>query len=93
MAIESRSNLYRRTIGSEGFEKVSRHPLALAIAGLGVILGPGAIIEAINLIQEGNKATGISMGIQGGVELGTAGAITFGNIKSRISRTKPPRNS
>ncbi len=93
MAITERgSSFYKRTIGSESFENFSRTPLALLIAALGIILGPNAIIEAVNQINETQLIQGVTAATQGTLEIGVAVAIGVANIRSR-RKIKPPSTS
>lgn len=89
---ERGSGLYRRTIGSGKFEHFSREPLALLIATLGIILGPQAIIEAINQFEGNNVAVGIVVSAKGTLEIGVATSLGVANIRSR-GKVKPPTDS
>ena len=86
---EREKNLFQRTIGSEGFERFSRKPIAVLIGLLGIILGPQAMIEAINQIEQNHIAQGITAAVQGTLEIGIAASLGVANIKSR-RRVKPP---
>ena len=85
MALTERgSNFYKRTIGSEGFERFSRKPIGIASAVVLLALGLGSVEGLIQAINQEMIKTAILYGAQAGLELGTAGAIGVANVKSRI---------
>ncbi len=79
-----RQGIINRTIGSEGFERAARSPLALILLVGGLLLGPGAIIHAIDLIKHDKIQEGIWYAAAGTTEVATAGALAYANLRSMV---------
>lgn len=91
MKNSEQQSIIKRTIGSEGFERAARSPVGLGLLlVLGVILGPGAIIHAIDLIKHDKIQEGAWFAAAGAAEVAVTGALAYANIRS-LAR-KPFKN-
>lgn len=81
-----------RTIGSEGFARAARTPLATILLIGGLLLGPGAIIHAVDLIKHDKIQEGIWYAVAGTTEVAVAGALAYANLRS-MARSRSFKNS
>ncbi|OIP57410.1 MAG: hypothetical protein COX79_00395 [Candidatus Levybacteria bacterium CG_4_10_14_0_2_um_filter_36_16] len=68
---------------SEEFEQFAKTPVALVLLVTGAILGPGAILHAIDLIDQDKIQKALWYTAAGTGEITAAGAIVFANMKAK----------